>query len=126
MYELRMLIRTEGLYWSFSEDGRTPLELFRASVEHWVTVNPYRLEERKLHAGFVLQSLRQTLNYEFLAWNAVPAVEEAPTTPKKAACDPFRLARDYQSLLDSGKFDSLMSLARYLNVSGPRVAQVLN
>jgi biotin operon repressor len=36
------------------------------------------------------------------------------------------LARYYQSLLDTGKFESRAALARFLGVSRARVAQVLN
>jgi Mn-dependent DtxR family transcriptional regulator len=39
--------------------------------------------------------------------------------------DPLKLARYYQSLMDSGKFESRAALARYLGVSRPRVTQVL-
>jgi len=45
---------------------------------------------------------------------------------KKPVHDPLRLARYYQSLLDSGKFESRAALARYLGVSRARVTQVLN
>ncbi|MCA9046713.1 MAG: hypothetical protein KDA69_20455, partial [Planctomycetaceae bacterium] len=40
--------------------------------------------------------------------------------------DPLRLARYYQSLLNSGKFESRAALARHLGVSRARVTQVLN
>ncbi len=46
--------------------------------------------------------------------------------PGKPARDPFRLARYYQSLLDTGKFESRAALARFLGVSRARVTQVLN
>jgi hypothetical protein len=45
--------------------------------------------------------------------------EAAPTAATK-------LARYYQSLMDSGKFESRAALARYLGVSRARVTQVLN
>ncbi|QDT60374.1 hypothetical protein SV7mr_28950 [Stieleria bergensis] len=38
----------------------------------------------------------------------------------------MRLARYYQSLLDSGKFESRAALTRHLGVSRARVTQVLN
>ncbi len=38
----------------------------------------------------------------------------------------MKLARSYQSLMDSGKFASRAALARYLGVSRARVTQVLN
>ena len=46
-------------------------------------------------------------------------------TASKPARDPLRLARYYQSLLDTGKFESRAALARFLGVSRPRVTQVL-
>ena len=39
--------------------------------------------------------------------------------------DPLKLARYYQSLLDSCQFDNRAALARYLHVSRARVTQVL-
>ena len=39
--------------------------------------------------------------------------------------DPLKLARYYQSLLDSGKFESRAALSHYLSVSRARVTQVL-
>ncbi len=56
------------------------------------------------------------------AWNRPKVVPEA----SKPTIDPLRIARYYQSLLDSGKFESRVALARYLGVSRARVTQVLN
>jgi Mn-dependent DtxR family transcriptional regulator len=38
----------------------------------------------------------------------------------------MKLARHYQALLDSGKFENRAALARHLGVSRARVTQVLN
>ncbi len=76
--------------------------------------------------AFVVNSLRQTRSYEFSPWNAVPAAAKTPTTPRKPARDPLRLARYYQSLLDSGKFENRAALARHFGVSRARVTQVMN
>jgi Mn-dependent DtxR family transcriptional regulator len=38
----------------------------------------------------------------------------------------MKLARHYQALLDSGKFEHRAALARHLGVSRARVTQVLN
>ncbi len=54
--------------------------------------------------------------------NPEPKVAATPKEPR----DPLKLARYYQSLLDSGKFESRAALARYLGVSRARVTQVLN
>jgi len=45
--------------------------------------------------------------------------------PPKESRDPLKLARYYQSLLDSGKFENRAALSRYLGVSRARVTQVL-
>jgi hypothetical protein len=47
------------------------------------------------------------------------------TASKKERRDPLKLARYYQSLLDSGKFENRAALARYHGVSRARVTQVL-
>jgi hypothetical protein len=46
--------------------------------------------------------------------------------PGKPTRDRLQLARYYQSLLDTGKFESRAALARFLGVSRARVTQVLN
>ena len=61
----------------------------------------------------------------FHAWNAPLAVGANQNGAKKSASDPFRLARYYQSLLDSGKFENRAELARFLGVSRARETQVL-
>jgi Mn-dependent DtxR family transcriptional regulator len=54
----------------------------------------------------------------------LPGKLEPRSAPKERR-DPLKLARYYQSLLDSGKFENRAALARYLGVSRPRVTQVL-
>jgi len=56
-----------------------------------------------------------------------PFLEPKPKseTAKKERRDPLKTARYYQSLLDTGKFESRAALARYLGVSRARVTQVL-
>jgi Mn-dependent DtxR family transcriptional regulator len=53
-------------------------------------------------------------------------MQRSQRTLTKPDRDPLRLARYYQSLLDSGKFESRAALARYLGVSRARVTQVLS
>jgi hypothetical protein len=60
-----------------------------------------------------------------LPWNAGSEAEPEPKPAPKERRDPIQLARYYQSLLDSGKFESRAALARYLCVSRARVTQVL-
>ena len=62
---------------------------------------------------------------EINPWNAVPDAKPEPKPAPKERLDPLKLARYYQSLMDSGKFESRAALARYLGVSRARVTQVL-
>ena len=62
----------------------------------------------------------------FHAWNAPPAVRANQNGTKKPAHDPLRIARYYQSHIDTGKYESRAALARFLGVSRARVTQVLN
>jgi hypothetical protein len=58
-------------------------------------------------------------------WDAnFPGKPEPRPAPKERR-DPLKLARYYQSLLDSGNFENRAALARYLGVSRARVTQVL-
>ena len=58
-------------------------------------------------------------------WNgSIDPKPRAAATPKERR-DPLKLARHYQSLLDTGKFENRAALARYLGVSRARVTQVL-
>jgi hypothetical protein len=58
-------------------------------------------------------------------WNGFSDARPEPKPAPKQRRDPLKLARYYQSLLDSGKFESRAALARYLGVSRPRVTQML-
>jgi hypothetical protein len=70
--------------------------------------------------------LRRAAVIALLPWNAASDAKLDPKpAPSKACRDPLKLARYYQSLLDSGNFESRAALARYLGVSRPRVTQVL-
>jgi Mn-dependent DtxR family transcriptional regulator len=60
-----------------------------------------------------------------LPWNATSDAKLEPEPASVERRDPLTLARYYQSLMDSGKFESRAALARYLGVSRPRVTQVL-
>ena len=83
------------------------------------------------HQGFVelgsfaITKLRQTRTIDFYAWTRPPELEKPKSKPKKKR-DPLRLARYYQSLLATGKFESRAALVRHLGVSRARVTQVLN
>ena len=76
--------------------------------------------------AYATKQLRQRRIYESYPWNPVAATLE-PRKPRPAPPrDRLKLARHYQSLMDSGKFESRAALARYLGVSRARVTQVLN
>ena len=69
--------------------------------------------------------LRRLPVIALLPWNAFSDAKPEPKPAAKERRDPLKLARHYQSLLDSGKFERRAALARYLGVSRPRVTQVL-
>ena len=71
-----------------------------------------------------INKLRQTPRIKIQPWTPIPT-RKAITKPKQKR-DRMRLARYYQALLDSGKFESRAALARHLGVSRARVTQVLN
>ena len=73
-----------------------------------------------------LKRLRRSAVIEVIPWNGFSQPEtEVSTTPKQPR-DPLKLARYYQSLIDSGQFENRAGLARYLGVSRARVTHVLN
>ena len=76
--------------------------------------------------AFAVNRLRQSPTVEFYPWNSPIVSQQRQNKAGKPARDPLRLARYYQSLLESGKFESRASLARFLGVSRARVTQVLN
>jgi len=61
-----------------------------------------------------------------MPWNGSSSPEpHVPPSPKESR-EPLKLARYYQSLLDSGKFENRAALARHLGVSRARVTHVLS
>lgn len=71
--------------------------------------------------AFAVNRLRRAPVITLTAWNS-PKVAPEPQQPK---IDPLRIARYYQSLLDSGKFESRAALARFLGVTTFDAAGVL-
>jgi hypothetical protein len=69
--------------------------------------------------------LRRSAVIALFPWNAFPDTKPEPKPAPKERRDPLKLARYYQSLVDSGKFESRAALPRYFGVSRPRVTQVL-
>lgn len=54
-------------------------------------------------------------------WNAISDAKPEPKPAPKEPRDPLKLARYYQSLMDSGKFERRAALARYLGIRRARV-----
>jgi hypothetical protein len=61
-----------------------------------------------------------------MPWNGSSCPEPQAPSPPRETRDPLKLARYYQSLLDSGRFENRAALARHLGVSRARVTQVLH
>jgi hypothetical protein len=79
------------------------------------------IERGTLH----LKRLRRAAIIEFNPWNGSSGPEPQAQPLLSEPRDPLKLARYYQSLLDSGQFENRAALARYLGVSRARVTQVL-
>lgn len=73
-----------------------------------------------------LNRLRRKPIIEFYAWNVPPTSNKERNDPGRPGRDSLRLARYYESLLHTGKFESRAGLARFLGVSRANVTQVLN
>lgn len=85
-----------------------------------------QLEPGLIERGtYRLKRLRRAAVIEFIPWNGSSSPEPRVQPPPKESRDPLTLARYYQSILDSGQFESRAALARYLGVSRARVMQVL-
>jgi hypothetical protein len=74
--------------------------------------------------SYAVNRLRRLPSIELSPWNASERQIE-PTNAGPGRRDSLLLARYYQSLLDTGKFESRAALARFLGVSRARVTQVL-
>ncbi len=72
-----------------------------------------------------IKRLRQTPVVVLHPWTAHFDEKPKPKSVPKERPDGMKLARHYQALLDSGKFESRAALAGHLGVSRARVTQVL-
>lgn len=72
-----------------------------------------------------VKRLRRAAVIAMFPWNGSIDPGPEPKPEPKERRDPLKLARYYQSLLDSGKFENRATLARCLGVSRARVTQVL-
>ena len=100
------------------ESDCDPLEKAPRGVQH----SHQGLTEQ---GAYATNKLRQCRSYVLYPWNPVVAKAPASATLSIPVRDALRLARYYQSLLDSGQFKSRAALARHLGVSRARVTQVL-
>ena len=72
-----------------------------------------------------VKRLRQSPVVVLHPWTTYFDEKPKPKSVRKERPDGMKLARHYQALLDSGKFESRAALARHLGVSRARVTQVL-
>jgi hypothetical protein len=74
---------------------------------------------------FLINRLHRRAVIALHAWNGSSSRAPDPKPAPKERPDGMKLARHYQALLDSGKFENRAALARHLGVSRARVTQVL-
>jgi hypothetical protein len=74
---------------------------------------------------FQLKRLHRATVIALYPWNGASDPEPKVPPPPREFRDPLKLARYYQSLLDSGQFENRAALARHLGVSRARVTKVL-
>ena len=85
----------------------------------------------QLDSGFIergtlqINRLHRAAVIALFPWNSFSDAKPKAAPVPKEHRDPLKLARYYQSLLDSGKFENRAALARNLGVSRARVTQVL-
>ena len=115
--------RQSALALAFSVNRLSALLAGRKSAPRGVHYSNHGFVEL---GSYALNRLRRKPIIEFHAWNAPPTTENERNDPGKPCRDPLRLARYYQSLLDTGKFESRAALARFLGVSRANVTQALN
>src|SRR5262245_5833610 len=86
-----------------------------------------QLDSRFVERGTLqVNRLRRAAVIVLFSWNGCSDARSQPEPARKERRDPLKLARYYQSLLDSGKFQNRAALARYLGVSRARVTNVLS
>jgi hypothetical protein len=87
----------------------------------WSQLEPGLIERGTFH----LKRLRRAAVIEFTPWNGSSGPKPEDLAVPSERRDPLKLARYYESLLGSGRFENRAALARYLGVSRARVTQVL-
>ena len=76
--------------------------------------------------AYEINKSRRPSQVPFYEWTLVSAIPRPQDKPKEPRYDRMKLAREYQSILDSGVVETRAELARHLGVSRARVTQVLN
>ena len=74
---------------------------------------------------FQVKRLHRAAVISIRPWNGSSGPEPQVPPPPSEPRDPLKLARYYQSLLDTDQFENRAALARFLGVSRARVTQVL-
>jgi hypothetical protein len=112
--------------------GKGRVELFSRLAPEWFDLRPETPRgvlnsnqdssnaERCASTGYVERPV-----IEVIPWDGSSDLEPKAAAAPKELRDPLNLARSYQSLLDSGKFENRAALARFLGVSRARVTQAL-
>jgi len=84
-------------------------------------LDPYFVERGTL----VIKKLQRSRVIVLHPWNESVDESTSPKPTPNERPNGMKLARHYQALLDTGRFESRAALARYLGVSRARVTQVL-
>jgi len=77
---------------------------------------------RDFFVAYEINKLRRATKVSFYEWTPVSAIPHPQNKPRGPPCDRVKLAREYQSILDSG----VVKLARNLGVSRARVTEVIS
>src|SRR5947209_7751259 len=72
-----------------------------------------QLEQDSLRGTFQLKRLHRAAVIALSPWNGSSDPEPKVPAPPRESRDSLKLARYYQSLLDSGRFENRAALARY-------------
>jgi hypothetical protein len=128
----RRTAQATGRHRKLNRGTGQPLRVSRVAAKQWNELRPEssprrsQLEPGLIERGaFQVKRLHRKAIVAFFPWNGSSGTQQQVPPPQKESRDPLKLARYYQSLLDSGQFENRAVLARYLGVSRARVTQVL-
>ena len=117
--------------WKSPQNRRTDTSIVHRSRWGW-TGNPAlylpsRSNSVKLPEAVSTRCrLRRAAVIELLPWNTAFSGKPESKPASKVGRDPLKLARYYQALLETGRYESRTALARHPGVSRARFTQVLN